>query len=393
MDLKFSRNALRMEPSAVRNKLFDDPSLITFAAGKPEQSLFPTRELSELASWILINDGNLALQYDSTEGQEQLREFIAERLMGPSTHSSDVDGITLTSGSQEGIEIAGRLFLNEGDGVVCENPSYLGAFNAFRPYGPRMIPVNMDEDGLCVDELEELLSNDNGIRLIYTIPDFQNPTGITMSDDRRKRVAELAARFHVPVVEDCPYSELVYEGNRHPSIKSFDKEGWVIHLGSFSKIFCPGLRVGWVCAHKEIIERYVMAKQATNLQCGSLDERLALAYLQSADIREHIYQLRSAYRSRRDAMLSALEEYFPKDVRYTHPQGGFFVWVRLNEDINTKDLLPIAAERAKIVYVPGEPFYVKNAKTNYLRLNYSFINEEMIETGMRRFGKLLADTQ
>lgn len=393
MKYRFSRNALRMEPSAVRNKLFDDPSLITFAAGKPEQSLFPSSKLSELAAEILKNDGKLALQYGSTEGQLQLREQISKQLMKPAGCCPDPDSITLTSGSQEGIEIAGRLFLNEGDTVVCENPSYLGAFNAFRPYGPRIISVEMDENGLCVDELEKLLMKDDSIRLIYTIPDFQNPTGITMTDERRKKLAELAAKFQVPVIEDCPYSDLVYEGHRHPSIKSFDKEGWVIHLGSFSKIFCPGLRVGWVCAHPDIIERYVMAKQATNLQCGSLDERLALAYLQSTDINEHIGHLRGVYCSRRNAMLNALENYFPENVSYTHPQGGFFVWVKIDESIDTKELLAVAAEKAKVVYVPGEPFFVQNAKKNYLRLNYSFIDEKAIDTGLQRFGKLLANTQ
>lgn len=389
MGIRFSARSMRLEPSAIRNKMFDDHSLISFAAGKPEQTLFPLQEIVSLVEEILLNDGCSVLQYSSTEGLPELRQIIAGQLMAGAGVTTSPNEIALSSGSQEGIEMAARLLIDEGDAIVCENPSYLGAYNAFRPYGARLIPVDMDENGMRMDELEQILSSDKGVKMIYTIPDFQNPSGVTMSDDRRRQLAELAARYRVLVIEDCPYSDLIYSGTRHSAIKSYDQDGWVVYLGTFSKIFCPGLRLGWVCANSTYLSKYIMAKQAANLQCGSLDERIVLSYLKKYDIIEHVARLKAVYGRRRDTMLNAMKAHFPKEVEYNHPLGGFFVWVKLREDMDTQSLLMESAAEAKVAFVPGAPFFGNERKQNYLRLNFSFVDEERINIGIQRLGELL----
>ena len=390
MDIRFSDRAGRFQASAIRNKLFDDPALISFAAGKPEPSAFPLEALVAAMEQVLSGGGQSALQYSASEGILTLREQIASERMKAAGVETSPDEIFLTSGSQEGIELSARLFLNEGDHVVCESPSYTGAFNALAPYAPCYVSIPMDENGMRMDALEAALREDPKIKLIYTIPDFQNPTGVTMSDERRQRLTELAAAYRVPVIEDCPYGDLIFEGERHPAVKSFDREGWVLMLGSFSKILAPGLRLGWVCATRQILDKLMMAKQGLNLQSGTLDQHLVARYLQENDIRTHIAELRGIYRERRDRVAACIAEFFPAGIKYRAPQGGFFFWLELDERLDADMLLAEAARDYKAAYVPGRSFFADHSHANFIRLSYSCVSLEEIETGMRRLGACLA---
>lgn len=389
MSISFAKRMEGMTGSAVRNKLFDDPQLISFAAGKPEGSLFPAKELIPSVTEILQNDYQDALQYSDTEGISDLRRLIAEQRMRDAGVKTDADHIMLTSGSQEGIEMSAKIFVNPGDVVICENPSYVGAYSAFQPYQPKYVGISMDEDGMKMDELEAALLAHPEAKMIYTIPDFQNPTGIVMSDERREKLAMLAAKYQVPVIEDCPYGDLCYDGRRHPAVKSFDKEGWVVMLGSFSKTFCPGFRIGWICAEPEILEKYILCKQSSNLQCSTLDEMIAAAYLTKYDLNVHIEEVRNVYRERRNRMLACIAKYFPKDVKYTRPEGGFFIWLELKKEIDGGKLLIEAAKEAKVGFVQGGGFFTEPGHENYIRLSYSFVDLELIEEGIQRLGMLL----
>lgn len=387
--IKFSQQALRLMPSAIRNKAFNAPDIIRFSAGQPAPELFPIAEIADLMPALLLDSGPAALQYAATEGCHALREIIADRYMPTCGVTARTGDILLTAGSQEGLEMSARLFINPGDAIICENPSYTGAFGAFAPYGPRYVPVSVDDNGMCMDALEMALKANADVKMIYTIPDFHNPTGITMSLARRRQLAELAAQYQVPVIEDRPYGDLAFDAEPLPAVKSFDREGWVVMLGSFSKILCPGLRLAWLCAAPALMEKYALVKGGATLQCGTLDQYIVLEYLRRYDLTTHIEELKALYRSRRNVMLKCLKEFFPAAVRFTSPQGGFFIWVELPLTIDTNALLPEALERAKTAFVPGAPFWVSGRPHNFLRLSYSNVTETEIETGLKRLGELV----
>lgn len=391
MEVRFSERAGLFQASAIRNKLFDNPDIITFAAGKPEASLFPLGGIDKALSEVVGSEGRSALQYGPSEGLAELRELIAKQRMSACGVETSADNIALTSGSQEAIELSGRIFVDEGSYIACENPSYTGAFGALAPYAPRYVPIPMDDDGMLMDELEKALASNPGIRMIYTIPDFQNPTGVSMSVERRRTLAELAAKYRVPVIEDCPYGDLIFEGERRPAVKSFDKDGWVVMLGSFSKTLCPGLRLGWICASDAILEKYVLAKQGMNLQCGTLDMCLAQKYLSMNSLEEHIEALRNMYRERRDLMLECVKKYFPASVRCTHPHGGFFVWMELDPALDTGALLLKAAAEYKVAYIPGRSFFPNEGSNSFIRLSYSCVDLAAIEEGMKRLGTFITE--
>lgn len=389
MQIRFSERAKCFRPSEIRNKLFDDPEIITFAAGKPEETLFPVKDVTEAAKHVLNFEGEKALQYSDTQGLREIRQMIAAQRMKQAGVNVTEDDIALTSGSQQGIEFSAKIFVNEGDAIICENPSYVGAINAFKTYRPKYIGVSMDEEGMIMEELEKALIANPNAKMIYTIPDFQNPTGRTMSIDRRKKLAEIGSKYQIPVIEDSPYAELIYEGVRAPSVKSFDKDGWVVMLGTFSKIFCPGLRVGWVCASEEMLQKYILAKQSSDLQCGSLDEKIIIAYMQKYNLNEHVEEIRKVYRERRDLMLECIRTYFPKEIKYTIPSGGFFIWLELKKEINANELLLESVKNTKVAFVPGGAFFTDSGRSNYIRLSFSFVDKEKIEMGMKRLGSLL----
>lgn len=387
--VKFSQQAAYLESSAIRNKAFDNPDIIKFSAGRPETAFFPLADITTLLQNVLAEHGGKVLQYAASEGLYPLREIIAEKCLPGCGVSLKPQNMMIVSGSQEGIEFSARLLVNAGDVIICENPSYSGAFGAFAPYRPAYVTVPMDEDGMRMDALERILQTTPQAKMIYTIPDFQNPTGITMSLERRERLARLAAQYEVPVIEDRPYGDLIFEGKPLPAVKSFDKDGWVVMLGSFSKILCPGLRLAWLCAPDKFMGKYVQIKESASLQSSTLDQYIAWDYLRKYDLQAHIDQLIAGYRARRDTVLRCIAEYFPAGVKYTRPAGGFFIWVELNPEIDTAALLQKSLEIAKVAYVPGAAFFVNDKPGNFLRLSYSCVDEAQIETGLKRLGDLL----
>ncbi|MBI6872486.1 PLP-dependent aminotransferase family protein [Clostridium aciditolerans] len=391
MEVRFSERAMGLKASEIREllKLAEMPEIISFAGGLPAPELFPVKEMEEVAQKVLEKNGRLALQYSSTEGFAPLREIIAKERMSPAGVNVSANDIAVTSGSQQGLEFSARIFVNEGDTIICESPSYLGAINAFKAYRPNFVEIPMDDNGMIVDELEKALKANPNTKMIYTIPDFQNPTGRTMSDDRRKRVAELAAEYKVPVIEDNPYGDLIFEGKRHPSIKSFDKEGWVVYLGTYSKTFCPGLRIGWICASPQILEKYIIVKQGADLQCSSFDQRLTALFMETHNLNEHIEKIKVVYKNRRDLMIDSIKKYFPEGIKYTFPTGGLFTWVELKEGLDAADVLKEALKE-NVAYVPGGSFFPNGGHPNFFRMNYSCMDEEKIVEGIKRLGKVLA---
>lgn len=391
MNIRYAERTSSIKASEIREllKLTEQPDIISFAGGLPAPELFPLEKINEVMSQVIKEKGYIALQYASTDGYTPLREIILNQRIKPTGINCNISNIMLTNGSQQGLEFSAKLFINKGDYIVCESPSYLGAINAFAAYQPKFIEIPMDENGMMVDKLEEVLEKHHSeIKMIYTIPDFQNPSGITMSVERRRRLAELATKYEIPLIEDSPYGELRFEGESLPPIKSFDNSGYVINLGTFSKTFCPGLRLGWIVADQNIIRKYILIKQGADLQCNTLAQVFIAEYMNKYDLNQHIADIITVYKRRRDLMLNSIKEYFPKDIKYTYPVGGLFTWCELREDLNAKDILEEALKE-KVAFVPGTSFFANSSKNNFFRLNYSNMNEEKIVEGIKRLGVVL----
>lgn len=369
-------------------KLTEMPEVISFAGGLPDGELFPVEEMKTITNKILSEDGNNALQYSGTQGLKELRQSIAEQIMKDAGVEATADNIMITCGSQQGLEFSGRLFLDEGDVVICESPSYVGAITAFQPYGPKFVEVKMDQDGMIMEELEEALKNNPNTKFIYTVPDFQNPTGITMTVERRKKLVELARKYDVLILEDNPYGNLIFEGDRLPAIKSFDTDDRVIYHGTFSKIFCPGLRIGWLCTTKEFLDQYLVIKQSVDLQTNTMAQKETALYMKMFDLKANVNKIINVYRRRKDLMLKTIEEEFPKNCSFTHPKGGLFLWVTLPEDKDASEVLRKAMEM-RVGFVPGIAFYPNGNHRNNFRLNFSSMKDEQIVEGIKRLGKVL----
>jgi DNA-binding transcriptional MocR family regulator len=369
-------------------KVTQQPDVISFAGGLPASELLPADEMAELARKVLLEDGVRALQYAPTEGLNILRELIADRLLRLWNLPRSTDEVLVVSGSQQALDLTGKVFLDEGDVVLCESPTYLGAIGAFRAYRPDFVEVPTDDDGMVPAELESRLGSLDRVKLIYVVPDFQNPSGRRWSIERRRRLAELAGRFNVPVIEDAPYAELCFEGEPMPPVAALGNHCTVVYLGTCSKILSPGMRLGWVVADSDLIRRYVLVKQGTDLHTSSLVQLLAARFMLDHDLEAHIARIRSVYRARRDAMLTAIEEHFPEDIRFTRPKGGLFLWVELPDGLDARHFLERALED-KVAFVPGESFYPNGGHTNTLRLNFSAMPEERITEGICRLARVL----
>ncbi|MCD8171472.1 MAG: PLP-dependent aminotransferase family protein, partial [Clostridiales bacterium] len=317
MDYNYARRMADMKASEIREllKLTEKPEVISFAGGLPAPELFPIEEIKKANNHVLDHNGGQALQYSTTEGYGPLRKWIAQRMNAQLGTSFDGDDIMMTNGSQQALDLSGKLFLDEGDVVLCESPTYLAAISAFKAYGCRFVEVPTDEEGMMIPELEHALKAEPDAKLIYVIPNFQNPTGRTWSLNRRQKLAELSAAYNVAVIEDNPYGELRYEGSFLPSIKSFDRTGNIICTGTFSKILCPGYRIGWIAGEAEVIRKYVLVKQGVDLQCSTIAQMVISAYLEQYDIDAHIRTIREVYRKRRDVALDAVNRYFPSDIK------------------------------------------------------------------------------
>lgn len=391
MAFAFAKRTEQLKASEIREilKLTQQPHIISFAGGLPAAELFPVEAFKKASGRVLDEKGKVALQYGPTEGDPKLREQIVERMKKVGV-DSDISQILITSGSQQGLDFVAKIFVDPGDVVITEAPSYLGALNAFKAYEPKFVEIEMDDQGMIMEELEKALKENKNVKYIYTIPDFQNPTGLTMSLERRKRMVELANEYNVVIVEDNPYGELRFEGEFLPAIKSLDTEDRVIFLGTFSKIFCPGLRLGWMLAGEEILNKVNMIKQGADLQSSTISQMDVAAFLEDNNIEDHIEVIKEKYKHRRDVMLAAMDKYFPEEVEFTRPEGGLFTWVNLPNYLDARELAPKALEK-NVAYVPGGSFFPNGGCENTLRMNYSCSNDEQIEKGVKALGEVFTE--
>ena len=379
----FADRMKNVKASDVREilKVTARPEIISFAGGLPAPELFPIEPIREASDAVLRESGRVALQYGPTEGLPRLREQIAERMLKKNAIHTDIDHIIMTAGSQQGLDYCGMLFLNPGDAVVMESPSYLGAINAFNLYQPNFLEVPTDENGMIMEELDKTLTENKNVKLIYVIPDFQNPSGRTWPLERRKQFMEIVNKHDVYVIEDNPYGELRYKGEYLPALKSMDTEGRVIYLGTFSKILAPGYRLAWICADKALIEKFALIAQAAVLQTATISMMVVSKFLDTNDLDAHVDIIRETYKHRCDVMLDAMDKYFPPEAKYTRPDGGLFAWVVLPDYMDAKDLQMKCLEK-KVAFVPGGSFFPNGGHENTLRLNYSCMPEEKIVQGI-----------
>jgi 2-aminoadipate transaminase len=388
-----------MGSSAIREllKLTEKPNIISFGGGLPAPEVFPVDEFSEACVRVLRDYGTQALQYSTTEGYLPLRELIARHTARYGININP-ENVLITSGSQQALDILGKVLIDPGDHILVESPSYLGALQAWNAYGAEYITVPMDDDGMVTEQLEEALRA--GPKFIYVLPNFQNPTGVTLSLERRRQLIDLADRYGVPVVEDDPYGQLRYEGEHLPSIVVLDDQfrdngdqyyrGNVIYLSTFSKILAPGLRLGWVIAPPDVIRRLVQAKQGTDLHTATFNQIVAHEMSRGGFIDRHIHTIREVYGERRDIMLASMDRHFPPEVDWTHPQGGLFLWGMLPEYLNSKDVLQDAVKQ-EVAFVPGEPFHPCGGGHNTMRINFSNASPDNIQEGIMRLGKVISD--
>ncbi len=396
---RYAQRVQRMKSSAIREllKITSLPGVISFGGGLPAPDVFPVEEFMDACQRVLSTKGAEALQYGTTEGYMPLREMIARHTARYGI-SVSVDNIMITSGSQQALDLLGKIFINHGDRVLVELPTYLGALQAWNTFGAEYVAVPFDEDGMQTDELEKALRY--GPKFIYVLPNFQNPTGVTTSLERRKNIVELADRYGVPIIEDDPYGQLRFEGEHLPAVEVLDSEmrginhgsyaGNVIYLSTFSKILAPGVRLAWVIAPAEVINKLVQAKQGSDLHTATFNQMVAYEVGRGGFYDKHIKKICAVYKERRDVMLDALEEHMPEGVQWTRPQGGLFLWATLPNGLNSTDILQTAVER-KVAFVPGEPFYPNGGGTNAMRLNFSYSTPDKINEGISRLGNVLRE--
>ncbi|HUK14483.1 MAG TPA: PLP-dependent aminotransferase family protein [Thermoanaerobaculaceae bacterium] len=392
MAVQFAKRMESLKASEIREilKVTQRPEVISFAGGLPAPECFPVDEMREVAARVLSERGRVALQYSTTEGDPALRRAIAERMRDRLAADVPPEEVLITSGSQQGLDLTGKVFLDEGDAVLCESPTYLGAINALQVYRPRFVEVPTDDDGMLPEELDKRLAAEPRAKLAYVIPDFQNPTGRTWSLARRHAFMEIVSRRKLPVVEDNPYGELRFEGTPLPALKAIDPDGLVVFLGTFSKIFCPGLRIGWLAARRRLLEKYVVVKQGADLHTSTLAQMQIAAYVEAYDLDDNVARIREVYRRRRDAMIRAIEAEFPPGVRFTRPHGGLFLWVELPASLNAREVLARCVAE-NVAFVPGGSFFPNGGHENTFRLNFSNMPEPRIAEGIARLGRVLRE--
>lgn len=379
-----------LKPSAIREilKIASAPGMISFAGGLPAPELFPREALATIAAQVINDEGDSALQYSLTRGIAQLRRLLAERATARGT-ATDAQQIHITTGSQQGLELIGRLFIRPGDAVMVENPTYIGALQAFNCYQPRYVPVPIDRDGIKVDEVEALLKHERP-KFIYVVPDFQNPTGVTMSLERRKRLVAIAGEYDVPIIDDSPYADLRFAGTPLPSLKSLGGSR-VIALRTFSKLIAPGLRVGWINADDELIGILERVKQACDLHSSTLDQVVVHRFLADGLLEPHLTRVRADYGQKRELMISSMQKCFPPSVRWTEPEGGLFLWVTLPDGMSSGQLVEQALAE-KVAVVPGRTFFARGDNDSTLRLNFSNTTPQAIDRGIAILGTLMTKT-
>jgi 2-aminoadipate transaminase len=400
----YARRTATMESSAIREilKVTQQPDIISFAGGLPAPELFPVERLEGACQKVLREQGQKALQYTITEGYPPLRQFIVEKMARYGIEAS-IDNVLITTGSQQGLDLIGKVFIDPGDLVLVEAPTYLGAIQAWRPYQPRFAQVPIDDEGMRVDLIEPILRQQRP-KLTYVLPNFQNPAGTTLSRRRREMLVSLADSYSLPIIEDDPYGELRYSGDHIPPVMVLDVQrlramgkaalngylvGDVIYLGTFSKTLAPGLRLGWVVAPPDVTHKLVQAKQGADLHTSTFDQMVAYEVVKDGFLERHVLRIREVYRQRRDTMLAALAEFCPEGVTWTRPEGGLFLWVRLPEHVNAREVLDDALAE-KVAFVPGSAFFADGSGQNTMRLNFSNTEPELLREGVRRLARAIA---
>ena len=382
-----------MKPSAIREifKSLGKPGCISFAAGHPSPESFPVEDIKRIAADILTQEPITALQYGITEGYPKLRELVSQRLKRLYNIGTEDDDTIIVTGGQQGIELTCKVMCNEGDVVICENPSFIGALNAFRSLGAELKGVPLKDDGIDLEALEAALKSSPRAKLLYLIPSFQNPAGITSTLENRKAVYELARKYDIVIIEDNPYGDLRFEGENVPSYKSFDVDGRVVYCGSFSKILSSGMRVGTLTANKELVSKIVVAKQVEDVHTNVFFQMVCARYMQECDLEAHIEKIRALYRHKSSLMLKALDEYMPADVKFTRPQGGIFLWCSLPEGYELSEFVKRCSEK-NVFVVPGTAFLPDESEpTRSFRLNYSMPSDEEIERGIKLLAQVVEE--
>ncbi len=400
-DNQFAERALKMRSSVIRDMLAltERPDVISFGGGLPGPQVFPIERFKKACCRVLDENGELALQYGSTEGYRPLREWIASQARQYGVKVG-IDNVLITNGSQQALDLIGRVFINPGDLVATESPTYVSALQAWRVYGARFISAPSDEHGLVVEKVEEILKQRP--RFLYVLPNFQNPSGTTLTLERRKQLVELAQRYQIPILEDDPYYPLRYEGESLPRIITLESaaqpesddvyNGNVIYTSTFSKLLSPGIRLGWVIGPAPVIRKLSVAKQSVDLNTSVFVQMVANEIGRSGFLDEHIQIIRACYMERRDMMLETMAEMFPSDAVWTRPEGGMFLWCRIREDIDASEVFKTAIQQ-NVAFVPGEPFFPNGGGKNTMRLNFSFCTPETIREGITRLGRVLKQVE
>jgi len=390
-----STNAREMKKSVIREllKLTAKPEIISFAGGLPSPESFPVEDLKEIIYEVMENEPKIALQYSATEGDQILKKELVKHSIKEGIQVNE-DNILITTASQQGLDLIAKIFINRGDKVILELPSYVGGLGAFNAYGADMIGVPQDEEGMSAtilrQKLLELKSKDEKPKFIYIVPDFQNPAGMTMSLKRRKEIIEISHEFNVLILEDSPYRELRFEGKPVPSIYSLDDQNQIILLGTFSKILAPGFRVGWVLAHPDIINKLVVAKQSTDLCSSAFSQRILGRFLEKGCLEKNIEKIKKMYHKKRDLMVESFEKYMPEGVSWTTPKGGLFLLVTVPDYIDTDKLFDYAL-KYNVAYVIGSAFYCDDSGHNTMRINFSYPSEKQIKIGVERLAKAIKE--
>lgn len=365
-----------------------DPKIISFAGGLPAPELFPVKEMKAAVDKVFEEHGQEAMQYGAAKGVTALREVIQQHVKEKENVDSELDNVLVTTGSEQALDLVGKAFVDPGDTVLVEQPTYLCALDVFRSYGANFASVEMDEDGMKRDALEEALKANPNTKLIYTVPNFQNPTGRTMTEERRKQLAELAEKYDVYVLEDNPYGEIRFAGQHVPAVKSFDKSGHVFYMSTFSKTLAPGFRLGWLVADKAVVNKLTVLKQSADLHTDNLAQFAVAQFFADNDVDAHVKEISALYGKRKDLMLEGIKKYFPEGVKYTDPEGGMFLWVEVPGVDDTVELFKECLEH-DVAFVPGDPFFAGEVQPGAFRLNYSNMKEDQIEVGLKRLGAAL----
>ena len=366
-----------------------DPQIISFAGGLPAPELFPVKEMKAAVDQVFDQHGQEAMQYGAAKGVTALRKVIQQHVKEKEDVEAELANVLVTTGSEQVLDLVGKAFVNPGDTVLVEQPTYLCALDVFKSYGAEFAGVEMDEDGMKMDALEKALQDHPNTKLIYTVPNFQNPTGRTMTAERRKKLAELAAKYDVYVLEDNPYGEIRFAGEHVPAVKSFDKTGHVFYMSTFSKTLAPGFRLGWVVADEAVVNKLTVLKQSADLHTDNLVQFAVAQFFATNDVDAHVREISDLYGKRKDLMLEGIKKYFPAGVKYTDPEGGMFLWVEVPGVDDTVELFNECLKH-NVAFVPGDPFFAGKPQPGAFRLNYSNMKEDQIEVGLKRLGEALA---